>query len=95
MHQTPKAAHGGDPRRWRRAVLRYQAGYGYKERKHLANQFGLGEGLVGQCAQEKERILLTDVPGDYVRINSGLWRHRGPRCFSRGGASRLPLRWRA
>jgi len=57
---------GGEP------VLSYQAGYGYKERKHLANQFRLGEGLVGQCAQEKERILLTDVPGDYVRINSGL-----------------------
>ena len=53
-------------------VLRYQAGYGYKERKHLANHFRLGEGLVGQCAQEKQRILLTDVPGDYVRINSGL-----------------------
>jgi CheY-like chemotaxis protein len=53
-------------------VLRYQAGYGYKERKHLSTQFRLGEGLVGQCAQEKERILLTDVPGDYVRINSGL-----------------------
>ncbi len=57
---------GGEP------VLRHQAGYGYKERKNLANQFRLGEGLVGQCAQEKERILLTDVPGDYVRINSGL-----------------------
>jgi signal transduction histidine kinase len=53
-------------------VLRYEAGYGYKERKHLANHFHLGEGLVGQCALEKERILLTDVPGDYVRINSGL-----------------------
>src|SRR5271154_5425546 len=57
---------GGEP------VLIYQAGYGYKERKHLANQFRLGEGLVGQCAQEKERILLTDVPSDYVRISSGL-----------------------
>ena len=32
----------------------------------------LGEGLVGQCAKEKKRILLTEVPGDYVRINSGL-----------------------
>jgi signal transduction histidine kinase/HAMP domain-containing protein/ActR/RegA family two-component response regulator len=53
-------------------VLRYQAGYGYKERKNLATQFHLGEGLVGQCAQEKERILLTDVPADYVTINSGL-----------------------
>ena len=57
---------GGEP------VLRYQAGYGYKERKHLATHFRLGEGLVGQCAQEKERILLTDVPGDYVKISSGL-----------------------
>jgi signal transduction histidine kinase/ActR/RegA family two-component response regulator len=57
---------GGEP------VLRYQAGYGYKERKAIANHFRLGEGLVGQCAQEKERILLSDVPGDYVRINSGL-----------------------
>jgi signal transduction histidine kinase/CheY-like chemotaxis protein/HAMP domain-containing protein len=53
-------------------VLLYQAGYGYKERKHLANHFRMGEGLVGQCAQEKERILLTDVPSDYIRINSGL-----------------------
>ena len=33
-----------------------------KERKHLGNSFQLGEGLVGQCALEKERILLTDVP---------------------------------
>jgi signal transduction histidine kinase/CheY-like chemotaxis protein/HAMP domain-containing protein len=57
---------GGEP------VLLYQAGYGFKERKHLATHFRLGEGLVGQCAQEKERILLTEVPGDYVRINSGL-----------------------
>jgi signal transduction histidine kinase/CheY-like chemotaxis protein/HAMP domain-containing protein len=53
-------------------VLRYQAGYGFSERKHLATQFRLGEGLVGQCAVEKERILLTDVPADYVRITSGL-----------------------
>ena len=53
-------------------VLTMQAGYGFKERKHVASSFRLGEGLVGQCALEKERILLTDVPGDYVQINSGL-----------------------
>ena len=53
-------------------MLEFQAGYGYKERKHLSNSFRLGEGLVGQCALEKERILLTDVPGDYIRISSGL-----------------------
>ena len=57
---------GGEP------MLEFQAGYGYKERKHLSNSFRLGEGLVGQCALEKERILLTDVPGDYIQISSGL-----------------------
>ncbi|HSO98108.1 MAG TPA: ATP-binding protein [Solirubrobacteraceae bacterium] len=54
------------------AVLRFQAGYGYEERKRLSTSFRLGEGLVGQCAKEKKRILLTEVPGDYVRISSGL-----------------------
>jgi signal transduction histidine kinase/CheY-like chemotaxis protein/HAMP domain-containing protein len=53
-------------------VLQFQAGYGYKQRKHLSNVFALGEGLVGQCALEKERILLTSVPSDYVQISSGL-----------------------
>jgi signal transduction histidine kinase/HAMP domain-containing protein/FixJ family two-component response regulator len=57
---------GSDP------VLRFEAGYGCEERKHLSTTFRLGEGLVGQCAKEQKRILLTDVPGDYVRINSGL-----------------------
>jgi signal transduction histidine kinase/HAMP domain-containing protein/ActR/RegA family two-component response regulator len=61
-----------DPGDGGKPVLQYQAGYGYRERKHLANFFRLGEGLVGQCALEKERILLTNVPPDYVQINSGL-----------------------
>ncbi len=56
--------------------LEFQAGYGFKERKHLGSSFQLGEGLVGQCALEKERILLTDVPDDYIRINSGLGESR-------------------
>jgi CheY-like chemotaxis protein/HAMP domain-containing protein len=53
-------------------LLELQAGYGYEERRHLSTSFRLGEGLVGQCAKEKKRILLSDVPGDYVKINSGL-----------------------
>src|SRR5215472_11810913 len=53
-------------------VLRYQAGYAYRERKHLSNLFRVGEGLVGQCAQERERILVHNVPRDYVAISSGL-----------------------
>ena len=52
--------------------LRLLSSYAYQERKHLSNEFELGEGLVGQCALEKQRILLTQVPGDYIRISSGL-----------------------
>ena len=61
-----------DPDDGGEAVLRFQAGYGYKERKHISGSFRLGEGLVGQCALEKERILLTQVPSDYIQISSGL-----------------------
>ncbi|MBN3905644.1 MAG: response regulator [Nostoc sp. NMS1] len=53
-------------------VLKLLSSYAYKERKNLANQFHLGEGLVGQCALEKQKILLTEVPSDYIRISSGL-----------------------
>ena len=52
--------------------LKLLSTYAYRERKNLANRFYLGEGLVGQCALEKERILVTEVPLDYIRINSGL-----------------------
>ncbi len=52
--------------------LKLLSSYAYQERKHLANEFELGEGLVGQCALEQQRIVLTQVPGDYIRIRSGL-----------------------
>ena len=32
----------------------------------------MGQGLVGQCALEKQRILVTDVPEDYIQISSSL-----------------------
>ncbi|HEY8164175.1 MAG TPA: HAMP domain-containing protein [Gemmatimonadaceae bacterium] len=53
-------------------VLKLIASYAYKERKHVANRFTLGEGLVGQAALEKKPILLTNVPPDYIQITSGL-----------------------
>ncbi|MBD2103043.1 HAMP domain-containing protein [Leptolyngbya sp. FACHB-261] len=54
------------------AYLKLLSTYAYRERKRLANRFEMGEGLVGQCALEKERILLTEVPDDYIKISSGL-----------------------
>ncbi|MEX2560539.1 MAG: response regulator, partial [Pirellulales bacterium] len=53
-------------------LLKLLASYAHKERKSVDNVFKLGEGLVGQCALEKQKILLTNVPTDYIRITSGL-----------------------
>ncbi|MCB8821088.1 HAMP domain-containing protein [Microvirga rosea] len=54
------------------SVLELVASYAFTERKHLNNRFRLREGLVGQVAYEKKRILLTSVPGDYITIGSAL-----------------------
>src|SRR5207248_71537 len=54
------------------AELKLLASYAYRERKGVNNRFKFGEGLVGQAALEKERILLTSVPDDYIQISSGL-----------------------
>src|SRR5262245_48250872 len=35
-------------------------------------RFDLGQGLIGQCALEKEKIELNNAPSDYIRISSGL-----------------------
>jgi CheY-like chemotaxis protein/signal transduction histidine kinase/HAMP domain-containing protein len=46
--------------------------YAFKERKHVTNRIMPGDGLVGQCVLEKKPLLLTQVPGDYIQIRSGL-----------------------
>src|SRR5207302_5599232 len=53
-------------------MFKLSSTYAYRERKGLRNQFRVGDGLVGECAFEKERILVTEVPGDYIRIGSGM-----------------------
>ncbi len=46
--------------------------YAFRERKGLVNRFKPGEGLAGQAVLEKERILFTDVPRDYIKVESSL-----------------------
>ena len=48
------------------------AAYGYKSDKNIITEFAIGEGLVGQVAFEKERIILSNVPANYIRISSAL-----------------------
>jgi HAMP domain-containing protein/signal transduction histidine kinase/CheY-like chemotaxis protein len=53
-------------------TLKLMAGYAYNDAGRLPSQFKMGQGLVGQCAHEKRRILLNQVPQDYIRISSSL-----------------------
>ncbi len=46
--------------------------YAFHYRKDNSNTFKLGQGLVGQAALEKKPILFSELPEDYIRINSGL-----------------------
>lgn len=52
--------------------LKLVASYAYTQRKGMANEFKMGEGLVGQAALEKQTIFVTEIPADYIHIQSGL-----------------------
>jgi two-component system, chemotaxis family, sensor kinase CheA len=52
--------------------LTRMSSYASLTREQERNQFLLGEGLIGQCAQLKRPIHLTQVPDDYLKIGSGL-----------------------
>jgi HAMP domain-containing protein/signal transduction histidine kinase/DNA-binding response OmpR family regulator len=47
---------------------------GYAIGDDRSTRIEVGQGLVGQCALEKQRILLTKVPGTYTPISSSLGR---------------------
>jgi HAMP domain-containing protein/signal transduction histidine kinase/CheY-like chemotaxis protein len=54
------------------AALVLLSSYAQSGSVSLAPQIDLGEGLVGQCAVESRRILLSDVPSDFVTVSSSL-----------------------
>ncbi len=52
--------------------IEMKASYAYDRRKFINMNIEIGEGLIGRCYQEKEKIYLTDIPHDYIKITSGL-----------------------
>ncbi|MFN8209022.1 MAG: GAF domain-containing protein [Bacteroidales bacterium] len=46
--------------------------YAYNRKKYIEKTIEPGEGLIGRCIQERASIYITDLPEDYIRINSGL-----------------------
>ncbi|MCA1747060.1 MAG: GAF domain-containing protein, partial [Bacteroidales bacterium] len=53
-------------------VLEMTGAYAFDREKRVERSFLPGEGLVGRCALEKQSILISDVPADYIRIRSGM-----------------------
>src|ERR671914_164620 len=52
--------------------LKLLASYASKGRRANGKEIDIGEALVGQCAIEKRKLLLTNVPSDAFRIATGL-----------------------
>jgi len=57
---------GGEP------CLKQLASYADPNEGQEPRRYRLGEGLVGQCAVEKQRMLLADIPPESIRVRSGL-----------------------
>jgi HAMP domain-containing protein len=53
-------------------LLRLISGYGYEEHGGFSQVISPGQGLVGQAAKERKRIIITDTPPEYIKISSGL-----------------------
>jgi signal transduction histidine kinase/DNA-binding response OmpR family regulator/HAMP domain-containing protein len=52
--------------------LNLLASYASEGRESLGKRISLGQGLVGQCAMDKQKVLLDNLPPEYIRISSGL-----------------------
>ena len=53
-------------------ALTLSSSYAFQRRKNLSDKILPGEGLVGQAVKEKQTLSLTNIPSDYICINSGL-----------------------
>ncbi|NMM47016.1 GAF domain-containing protein [Marinigracilibium pacificum] len=52
--------------------LDLMACYAWDKKKYLDQKVYSGDGLTGQAWLEKDKVYITDVPEDYIRITSGL-----------------------
>jgi CheY-like chemotaxis protein/HAMP domain-containing protein/signal transduction histidine kinase len=53
-------------------LLKQLAGYADATPDGAPRRYRIGEGLVGQCAAERQRILLAEIPDESIRIGAGL-----------------------
>lgn len=61
--------------------IEMKACYAYQRKKYQQATFKFAEGLIGQSAIEKDKILRTEVPDDYAKITSGILGEQKPSCL--------------
>jgi len=52
----------------KKQCVKLLASHGYNRRKRLANVYQFGDGLAGQVALERQAIVLTQPPEDYINL---------------------------
>ncbi len=62
-------------------TLRNLATYAFNRKKHINQEFKVGQGLIGQCAYEKDIIYRTEIPKDYITITSGVLGDKKPKSI--------------
>ncbi len=55
-------------------LLKLLASYAFSDDRNV--ELKLGEGLVGQCAIEGKKILINEIPDNYIKISSGLGEYK-------------------
>jgi len=65
----------------KRPMVEMRASYAYSRKKYLKAKFRFAEGLVGQAAAEKDTVLRTEIPDEYVSVTSGILGEQRPRCI--------------
>lgn len=57
------------------------ATYAYNREKSVTQKFKLGQGLIGQCAYEKDIVYRTEIPKNYASITSGILGDKKPKSI--------------
>ncbi len=62
-------------------LIEIRASFAYSRKKYLKRTFRFAEGLVGQAAAEKDILIRTEIPDDYLSITSGILGEQKPKCI--------------
>src|SRR6185369_17193584 len=72
-HQAVLYRSSDDPKESGSPSLQLLAAYADDGKNGHPPSVRFGEGLVGQCAVEKRRLLISDLPANTIRVGSGLF----------------------